>query len=109
MSDTTNPTPEDEQQVPESLEQDAAVEAPAASGVTIESLTGQLVAAQTELSRRGQGLRKSTNITVGIGVVLIGAMVWYFGYGLSEINELADPDNLISRVQIGIQEMGKQE
>ena len=99
MSDTTNPTPEDEQQVPESTETGAAVEAPASSGVTIESLSAQLVTAQIELSKRGQGLRRSTNITVGIGVVLIALMVGYFSWGLTVINELSDPNLLLSTVQ----------
>jgi hypothetical protein len=103
MSDTTNPTPEDEQQVPESSEQDAAVEAPAASDVTIEDLNGQLVAAQTELSQRGQGLRKSTNITVGIGVVLIVLMIGYFSYGLSEIGKLSDPNLLLPLIQVQLE------
>jgi hypothetical protein len=99
MSDTTNPTPEDQQQVPESTETGAAVEAPASSGVTIESLSAQLVTAQIELSKRGQGLRRSTNITVGIGVVLIALMVGYFSYGLSEIETLSDPAFLLPLVQ----------
>jgi hypothetical protein len=103
MSDTTNPTPEDEQQVPESTKTGAALEAPASSGVTIESLSKQLVTAQAELSKRGQGLRRSTNITVGIGVVMIALMVGYFSYGLSEIQTLANPDDLISLIQVQLQ------
>ena len=103
MSDTTNPTPEDEQQVPESTEKGAAVQAPASSGVTIESLSGQLVTAQIELSKRGQGLRRSTNITVGIGLALIALMVGYFSYGLSEIETLSDPAFLLPLVQTQLQ------
>ncbi|MFP6750219.1 MAG: hypothetical protein VB855_00955 [Pirellulaceae bacterium] len=100
MSDTTNPTPEDEQQVPESSEKSGALWVRADAGdVTIESLTGQLVTAQIELSKRGQGLRRSTNITVGIGVVLIALMVGYFSYGLSEIETLSDPAFLLPLVQ----------
>jgi hypothetical protein len=100
MSDTTNPTPEDEQQVPESSEKSGALWVRADAGdVTIESLTGQLVTAQAELSKRGQGLRTSTNITVGIGVVLIALMVGYFSWGLTVINELSDPNLLLSTVQ----------
>tara|TARA_B100000809_G_C14999722_1_gene481105 strand:+ start:29 stop:874 length:846 start_codon:yes stop_codon:yes gene_type:complete len=98
MSDTTNPTPEDEQQVPESTERGAA-----SSGVTIESLGEQLVAAQAELSKRGQGMRRSTNITVGIGIVLIALMVGYFSYGLSEIETLSDPAFLLPLVQTQLQ------
>ena len=100
MSDTTNPTPEDEQQVPESSEKSDALWIRADAGdVTIESLTGQLVTAQAELSKRGKGLRTSTNITVGIGVVLIALMVGYFSWGLTVINELSDPNLLLSTVQ----------
>jgi hypothetical protein len=100
MSDTTNPTPEDEQQVPESSEKSGALRVRADAGdVTIESLTGQLVTAQAELSKRGKGLRTSTNITVGIGVVFIALMVGYFSWGLTVINELSDPNLLLSTVQ----------
>ena len=104
MSDTTNPTPEDEQQVPESSEKSGALWVRADAGdVTIESLTGQLVAAQAELSKRGQGMRRSTNITVGIGIVLIALMVGYFSYGLSEIETLSDPAFLLPLVQTQLQ------
>lgn len=100
MSDTTNPTPEDKQQVPESSEKSGALWVRADAGdVTIESLTGQLVTAQAELSKRGKSLRTSTNITVGIGVVLIALMVGYFSWGLTMINELSDPNLLLSTVQ----------
>jgi len=104
MSDTTNPTPEDEQQVPESSEKSGALWVRADAGdVTIESLTGQLVAAQAELSKRGQGMRRSTNITVGIGILLIALMVGYFSYGLSEIETLSDPAFLLPLVQTQLQ------
>jgi len=105
MSDATNPTPEDEQQAEESgqdaaAEQSSEPEAPASSG---SSLGDQLDAAQAELAKRGAALRMSTNITVGIGVVLIALMIGYFSYGLSQIKDLADPEILISLVQDQLQ------
>jgi hypothetical protein len=105
MSDATNPTPEDEQQAEESTqdaaaEQSSEPEAPASSG---SSLGDQLDAAQAELAKRGAALRMSTNITVGIGVVLIALMIGYFSYGLSQIKDLADPEILISLVQDQLQ------
>ncbi len=104
MSDSTNPTPEDEQQVPESTEESGALWVRADAGdVTVEDLNGQLVAAQAELSKRGKGLRRSTNITVGIGIVLIALMVGYFSYGLSEIETLSDPAFLLPLVQTQLQ------
>ena len=104
MSDTTNPTPEDEQQVPESSEKSGALWVRADAGdVTIEDLNGQLVSAQAELSKRGQGLRKSTNITVGIGAVLIVLMIGYFSYGLSEIGKLSDPNLLLPLIQVQLE------
>jgi hypothetical protein len=105
MSDATNPTPEDEQQAEKSTqdaaaEQSSEPEAPASSG---SSLGDQLDAAQAELAKRGAALRMSTNITVGIGVVLIALMIGYFSYGLSQIKDLADPEILISLVQDQLQ------
>jgi hypothetical protein len=105
MSDATNPTPEDEQQAEESTqdaaaEQSSEPEAPASSG---SSLGDQLDAAQAELAKRGAAVRMSTNVTVGIGVVLIVLMIGYFSYGLSQIKDLADPEILISLVQDQLQ------
>ena len=91
MSDSSNPTPEDNQQAPESSEQDTATETAADSG----SLASQISSAQSELSKLSRGLRRSTTITVCVGVVLIGFMSFYFSFGLKEIGSLSDPQLLI--------------
>jgi hypothetical protein len=95
MSDSTNSTPEDNQQAPESSGQDAATETAADSGTSGDSLASQITTAQTNLSKLSRGLRRSTTITACVGVVLIGLMYFYYSFGLKEISQLSDPQLLI--------------
>ena len=56
----------------------------------------KLQAAENDLSKISGGMARSARFTAVIGIILMAAMLGYFTYGFSEIEDLVKPENLVA-------------
>lgn len=56
----------------------------------------KLQAVENELSKISTGMARSAKVTAFIGIILMAAMLGYFTFGFSEIEDLTKPENLVA-------------
>lgn len=56
----------------------------------------KLQAVESELSKISTSMARSAKVTAVIGIILMAAMLGYFTFGFSEIEDLTKPENLVA-------------